>query len=89
MTRIFRQRRSASRCPISPFAVPLQSFVVHFHGPKPHDHLRYLEGGDCGFVKLLCVRAASRWEGRGAAERSGVVVIVQGPRQVLVRQGGL
>ncbi len=57
------------RCPIPHFAVPLQSFIVHYHGPKPHDYLRYLQGGDCGYGRSLCDRAASRWAGRGTWER--------------------
>lgn len=37
-------------------------YIVHFHGPKPHDYLAFMETGSCrfgdmchkGFAKALC-----------------------------------
>ncbi|MEW5310172.1 MAG: hypothetical protein WDW38_001993 [Sanguina aurantia] len=42
--------------------------ILHFHGPKPHEYLKYLETGDCafyyvcevGFLKNLC-RYTQEW----------------------------
>eukprot|EP00527_Entomoneis_sp_CCMP2396_P001282 CAMPEP_0198154906 /NCGR_PEP_ID=MMETSP1443-20131203/68852_1 /TAXON_ID=186043 /ORGANISM="Entomoneis sp., Strain CCMP2396" /LENGTH=781 /DNA_ID=CAMNT_0043821623 /DNA_START=186 /DNA_END=2528 /DNA_ORIENTATION=- len=38
-------------------AVYRRSYILHFHGPKPHDYIRFIMGKGCDkAVKFLCMR---------------------------------
>ncbi len=55
------------------------SFLVHFHGPKPHEYLAFLDSGQCEFFNV-CEQGVLRY-GRAGAGRTGcrtlVYVVVQ------------
>ncbi|KAG2483042.1 hypothetical protein HYH03_018071 [Edaphochlamys debaryana] len=67
------------------------SYIVHFHGPKPHEYSTFLTGGHCDFANLcerafqesLCrsVREWSRWlpEERLAQQLADLCAAIESP----------
>jgi hypothetical protein len=33
------------------------AWLVHFHGPKPHEYVAFLDSGDCGNFHWMCESA--------------------------------